>query len=135
MAELAAIGSADCSLCHQPMYAWMGRALHLHHSDESSALLGLPGDVLVHGKCNVSEGGKLGAKLTNGTAPKARTRAWSDEPREVGIARNRMAMLSDRDRCETCKDAAGRLGAMPSRCWFGNCTRATPRVTASLPGV
>jgi hypothetical protein len=47
------------------MYAWMGRALHLHHSNPAAKLAGLPGDQLAHAKCNIRAGGQLGASITN----------------------------------------------------------------------
>jgi hypothetical protein len=65
LAELAATGGAPCPLCGGPMYAWMGRALHLHHSRPGDKLLGLPGDCLAHAKCNLRDGGRSGAAITN----------------------------------------------------------------------
>jgi hypothetical protein len=65
LAELAAIGGAPCPLCGEMMYAWMGRALHLHHSDPAAKLLGLPGDTLAHAACNLRDGGRTGASITN----------------------------------------------------------------------
>jgi hypothetical protein len=73
LAELAAIGGAPCPLCGDMMYAWMGRALHLHHSDPAAKLAGLPGDQLAHARCNVRDGARLGAAITN--ASKAAGRA------------------------------------------------------------
>jgi hypothetical protein len=66
MAMLAACGGWPCPGCGQMMYAWMGRTLHLHHSGGLAAkLAGLPGDVLMHAGCNLREGGKVGASITN----------------------------------------------------------------------
>jgi hypothetical protein len=50
------------------MYASMARNLHLHHSNPLAKLQGLPGDQLAHGKCNIADGGKRGAAITNGAA-------------------------------------------------------------------
>jgi hypothetical protein len=74
LAQLAAIGGAPCPLCGEAMFAWMGRRLHLHHSRPGDKLLGLPGDTLVHARCNVSSGGREGAAITNrGTVTEAAT--------------------------------------------------------------
>jgi hypothetical protein len=40
--------------------------LHLHHSDPSAKLAGLPGDMLSHAGCNVKDGARRGAEITNG---------------------------------------------------------------------
>jgi hypothetical protein len=40
--------------------------LHLHHSSAEAKLAGLPGDTLVHAGCNVRDGARLGAAITNG---------------------------------------------------------------------
>ncbi len=53
MARLAITGPWPCPLCGQAMFAWMGRALHLHHSNPAAKLAGLPGDQLAHGLCNI----------------------------------------------------------------------------------
>ena len=66
LAELAVIGSAPCPLCQQPMTTSM--RLHLHHSNAASKLAGLPGDQLTHARCNVADGGRLGARITNASA-------------------------------------------------------------------
>ena len=63
------------------MYAWQGRAIHLHHSGGlAQKLAGLPGDTLMCQKCNRSAGGREGAQLTNGkpsrAAPARRSRQW-----------------------------------------------------------
>jgi hypothetical protein len=68
LGQLAATGPWPCPICGEDMHAWMGRALHLHHSDPAAKLAGLPGDQLAHGACNIREGAKLGAAITNGTA-------------------------------------------------------------------
>jgi hypothetical protein len=73
LAELAAMGGAPCPLCGDMMYAWMGRALHLHHSDPGAKLRGEPGDQLCCRRCNVRDGGRSGAAITN--ASKAAGRA------------------------------------------------------------
>lgn len=75
LALLAATGPWPCPLCGQPMHAGMGRALHLHHSNPQAKLAGLPGDQLAHGRCNVRDGGKLGAQITNSKPPAPRTTA------------------------------------------------------------
>jgi len=72
VAELRAAGVAVCPLCGGPMTADM--LLHLHHSDPTRKLLGLPGDALAHARCNMSEGGKR-----NGRAKKDPRRRWSRE--------------------------------------------------------
>ena len=67
------------------MYAWMGRQLHLHHSGGLDAkLAGLPGDVLMHAGCNMRDGGKVGASITNrktvtasATVAARQSRQWS----------------------------------------------------------
>lgn len=68
MALLAATGPQPCPLCGQPMHAAMGRKLHLHHSDPAAKLAGLPGDQLAHSACNIRDGARLGAAITNGQA-------------------------------------------------------------------
>jgi hypothetical protein len=64
LAELAARGSAPCPICREPMTIAM--LLHLHHSDPAAKLAGLPGDQLAHARCNVRDGARLGASITNG---------------------------------------------------------------------
>jgi hypothetical protein len=85
MAALAAAGGWPCpGGCGRMMYAWQGRALHLHHSGGlESKLRGEPGDVLMCAKCNRSDGGKVGANVTNsktvtasGTVPVRQSRQW-----------------------------------------------------------
>ena len=58
--ELRAIGAAVCLLCGDMMTVEM--ELHLHHSNPDMKRLGLPGDVLTHAKCNMSEGGRRNGK-------------------------------------------------------------------------
>lgn len=70
MGYLAATGPWPCPICGQAMYAEMGKGLHLHHSNPETKLLGLPGDQLAHGRCNVREGARLGAAITNGITGK-----------------------------------------------------------------
>jgi hypothetical protein len=79
LAELAAMGSAPCPICQQPMTVAM--RLHLHHSNAASKLAGLPGDQLAHARCNVADGGRLGASITNRATvtpikPSRQSRAW-----------------------------------------------------------
>ena len=84
LALLAATGPWPCPLCGEAMHAWMGRSLHLHHSNPESKLAGLPGDELAHARCNIRDGGKLGAAITNGQPAgtgaqrpaRLRSRAW-----------------------------------------------------------
>jgi hypothetical protein len=66
LAALASMGSAPCPLCGKAMTVAM--PLHLHHSDPAAALRGLPGDQLTHARCNVADGGRLGASITNARA-------------------------------------------------------------------
>jgi hypothetical protein len=73
VALLASTGPWPCPICQRPMVASMGRSLHLHHSDPAAKLRGLPGDQLAHGICNVRDGARLGAAITN--ASKAGKRA------------------------------------------------------------
>jgi hypothetical protein len=81
MRQLLLTGPWPCPLCGRPMFASMGRALHLHHSGGLAAkLAGHPGDQLAHGQCNRSDGGRAGAAATNGTAARTVTvrqsRVW-----------------------------------------------------------
>jgi hypothetical protein len=68
LAALAATGPWPCPICGQPMYASMARSLHLHHGDAMAKLAGLPGDQLAHARCNIADGGRLGAEITNRAA-------------------------------------------------------------------
>ena len=79
LAALASMGSAPCPICHQPMTTSM--RLHLHHSDPAAKLRGLPGDQLTHARCNVADGGRLGASITNARATTA-PRGTGRPPRE-----------------------------------------------------
>jgi hypothetical protein len=65
MARLAATGPWPCPICDGPMVASMGRMLHLHHSNPDAKLAGLPGDQLAHARCNIRDGARLGAAITN----------------------------------------------------------------------
>ncbi len=80
LTRLAATGPWPCPLCGQAMFAWMGRALHLHHSNPAAKLLGLPGDQLAHAACNIRDGGRLGAVITNtggrAAVPMVTSRRW-----------------------------------------------------------
>lgn len=131
LAYLASVGSAPCALCGQEMTVAM--KLHLHHSDPLAALAGLPGDVLVHGRCNVSAGGREGAAITNGTPRKPEPRTWDTKPREVRTGYGKSAMLADSQRCQSCKDNAIRWGTMNPTCWMGTCGEASTGVIASGP--
>ena len=59
LSNLAAAPGQPCRICGRPMYT--SQNLHLHHSDPTAKLAGLPGDQLVHAGCNMTAGGRDGA--------------------------------------------------------------------------
>jgi len=72
LAELQYLGGGICMLCRGIMLP--GMELHLHHSDPLAKQMGLPGDVLVHNKCNLSEGGHRNGRAGEGPEAEAVTR-------------------------------------------------------------
>jgi hypothetical protein len=78
VALLASTGPWPCPICDRPMYAI--QRLHLHHSDPSAKLLGLPGDQLTHAGCNVRDGARLGASITNGRTVTGRATVTAIKP-------------------------------------------------------
>jgi hypothetical protein len=86
MAQLAAMGSAPCGICQQPMTIAM--KLHLHHPGGLEAKLrGEPGTVLAHAACNLRSGGQDGAARTN--ASKATRRATVTPIKTVTVRQSR----------------------------------------------